>query len=161
MIAINGPKAGRTYFHVHKARPWGLICAAVGMTGLSATWLTAPSWIPLTVLTIIFGGFVILGLPAAVSGGCYRTWFAGGWVHWEYPSRFYGKNDACLLNDIVVFQQVGGDEARSPSVSTPYRFILKDGTTKRISQSCFGDREAFLAALTKANKKILYSQAPE
>ncbi len=158
VVAVNRSLAGRTYFHVQKARPWGVIASAVGMTGLWATWLSAPPWAPLIALTVIFGLFVVVGLPAAVTGGCYRSWFADGRVHWEYPSRFYGRNDSCCVNDVAEFQQVGGVGGRDASDLIAYRFVFRDGTKKSIKQDCFGDREAFVRALAKENRRIVFAQ---
>jgi hypothetical protein len=148
VMTVNGGSAGRTYFHVYKARPWGLLASAVGMTGLWATWLSAPPWTPLIALSLIFGSFVIVGLPAAVSGGCYRSWFA----------RLYGRNDSCRLNDLAEFQQLGGLGAADSSEVISYRLVLRDGTVKPIQQHCFGDRDAFIRALTKENRRIVFTQ---
>ena len=124
---------------------------AVGNLALGAPWT------PLVALSIIFGSFVLVGLPAAVSGGCYRSWFSDGRVYWECPSRFYGRNDSCRVADLAEFQELGALGPSDSSHVISYRLVLRDGTVKPIERNCFGDRDAFIR-LTKENRRIMFTQ---
>jgi len=153
-----GRAAGRMveagYFHVQKARPLGILFSVVGVVGLSATWVFATQWLARGVLTVLFAGCVVFGLPVAIGGGSYRSRFVNGHVAWEYPSRFYGRNDSCRISDVVEFQQVTKGWGEDSTVS--YWFLLKDGTKKWIGQYCFGDRDAFVRTLQSENPSIQF-----
>ena len=143
----NDATTTRSYFHVQRARPVGIVFSVIGIAGLCATWLISsdfwvPDWFSKILMTVIFGACLVLGASTTVAGGYYRTWFAEGRVHWEYPGWFYGKSDSCPLENVVEFQQIVVIEG-----STIYRFILKDGRQKSIPQDCFGDFIAFDQAL--------------
>ncbi len=146
-MALEGP-----YFHVEKARPTGILFSIVGIAGLCGTWIFATSWEPKLALTIIFGGFVVVGIPAVIGGGCWRSRIDNGHVYWEYPSRFYGKNDSCCIKDVVEFQHSSRED------SSRYDLILKDGTKKWIDQHCFGYAALFLDALQEENPRIAFTQ---
>ena len=148
------------YFHVEKGRPFGIVFSVVGIAGLCATWIFAAAWDARIVLTIIFGLFAAGGLPALIGGGCWRSRFYNGRVYWECPSRFYGKNDSCCIQDVVEFQEIifsAGAGDISPA-SYDYRFVMKDGAMKDIEQQCFGDVAHFLYALQERNPSILYTE---
>lgn len=149
------------YFHVEKGRLFGIVFFVVGITGLCATWIFAAAWDARIVLTIIFGLFAAGGLPALIGGGYWRSRFDNGHVYWECPSRFYGKNDSCCIQDVVEFQQIimapaGAGDAFGASYD--YRFVMKDGTMKDIEQQCFGDVAAFFHALQEQNPRILLTE---
>ena len=146
-LALEGP-----YFHVQKARPTGILFSIVGIAGLCGTWIFATSWESRIALTIILGTFVVVGVAAVIGGGCWRSRFDGGHVYWEYPSRFYGKNDSCCIKDVVEFQHTSRED------SSRYDLVLKDGTKKRIEQHCFGYAALFLGALQEENPRIAFTE---
>jgi hypothetical protein len=140
------------YFHVQKARPIAIFFFVVGIAGLCATWTFAREWLARSVLTAIFGGFVVFGVPAVLGGGCWRSRLENGHVYWEYPSRFYGKNDCCRIQDVAEFQ------FKSCGDSTMHYLVLRDGVRLYIAQDCFGYADAFLRALQEENPAIVYTE---
>jgi hypothetical protein len=156
---VKGGTAEGPYFHVQAARPLGVAFLVFGVVGLCATWIFATEWLPRIVLTALCVGSLIVGLPAAVGGGCYRSRFDNGRVYWEYPSWFYGKDDSCPVEDVVEFQQISrsGDSDSSPT----YRLLLKGGATKPIMQYCFGDCALFFRALQEENPTIVFTKKCE
>jgi hypothetical protein len=151
---VNRTVAG-PYFHVQNSRPLGILFSLVGIVGLCATWIFAADWFPRIILTVFFVAFTVISLPSAIGGGCYRSRFDNGHVYWEYPSRFYGKNDSCRVTDIVELQQIS---SCSDSSIVTYCFLLKDGTKKRIRDNCFGDCISFIRALQEENPSIVFSE---
>jgi hypothetical protein len=147
------------YFHTQNARPGGILFLVVGIVGLCGTWLFADAWPPRIIATAIFGTFAVGGGHAAFVGGYYRSWFADGHFYWTYPSRLDGRNDACVVGNVVEFQlimTVGGVD--SSCGSDRYRLILQDGTMKDIAPQCVGNAAAFYQALRKENPSIRYIQ---
>ena len=146
------------YFYVEKGRPFGIVFSVVGIAGLCATWIFATAWDARIVLTILFGLFAAGGLPALIGGGCWRSRFDNGYVYWECPSRFYGKNDSCCIQDVVEFQEIIAGAGDASPESCYYRFFMKDGVMKDIEQQCFGDVAALVQALQEQNPRILYTK---
>jgi hypothetical protein len=151
--------AGRSYFYIESARPKGILFSVVGVVGLCATWIFG-DWPATIVLTILFGAFLVFGLPAVVTGGRYGSWFADGVIHWQYPNRFYGKSDSCRISDLAEFQVLVPPPFSGPDgPDVSYRFLLKDGTTKSIDVSCFGRfDEALTRALQQENSTIVLTR---
>jgi hypothetical protein len=155
--------AMKPYFYVERARPLGILFSVVGILGLCATWIVAPRWFPgvvpegfpRIVMTIICVSFVVVSVPALITGGSYRSRFDNGYLYWEYPNRFYGKSDSCCVEDVVEFQRIvsAGDSSASS-----YCLALKDGTRKCIQDQCFGDHREFARVLQEENPKIVFRE---
>ncbi len=156
LIASSVP-SGQSFSHIQKSRPLGIAFFVMGAVGLCCSWIYLTSLFPLFVSTVVFGGFVFVGAPAALLGGAYRCRIADGRVDWEYPSRYYGASGSCSLADIVEFKYITDKQGDMGK----YVFALRDGSRKTIDQYCFGDHKAFLRALTDGNPAIRFTTSRE
>lgn len=147
------PAAGEPSFHREPVRPKGIVFLVAGVIGLSGTWMFVDDWSARIIASVVFGVFVAAGMAAVFFGGYHRSWFADGYVHWAYPSRFFGRAGCCRIADIVEFQLARPGD---PESSESYWLLLLDGTRHKVGTECIGDGKAFYRVLRKQNKNIVF-----
>lgn len=150
---------GPVEFHSESIRKNGVVLLGVTLLSSGLSWILYDGLVERWAIGIVACFLLYLSLRLLLARKNFRTWFDGGRVYWEFPSRLQGIDDSCLIAEITRLHctRIGGTSTESGL--RIYHLIQKDGSKKIIGWQCMGDVGLFLARLREENPGIEYGEA--